>query len=390
MSINDTAVSVIIPSYKPDEKLLSTVRDLKEAGFEDIIVVDDGGGEEYGKYFQEIRTVEGCTVLVHPENRGKGAALKTAFRWYLDNRNGRGVITVDGDGQHRPEDVVICGERLLRTDDVVLGVRDFSGGDIPKRSTFGNKFSCGVFRLFVGMKISDTQTGLRAIPARYLESMCSVKGDRYEYETNMLLHMKRKGIDFSEVKIKTIYIDENETSHFRPVRDSARIYLLILKHLFTSPFILFLGSSMICYLFDIILFIILDSVLSPVEALSGIANGVVLMILTYGLSRIASSLLNFCLNRLIFHKQGGSVIKTLIKYYFLVAFNLMVGSIAVYIISSLLMGMGPVVSFFDSLPGDFSATAVKSVVKIVVDAMLYFCSYNVQKHLIFKKKDGNE
>ena len=79
-------ITVVLPSYKPDEKLLSTVEELEAAGFDDIIVVDDGGGEEYRKYFDILRDNANCTVLTHTENRGKGAALKTAFKWYLENK----------------------------------------------------------------------------------------------------------------------------------------------------------------------------------------------------------------------------------------------------------------------------------------------------------------
>ena len=224
-----TKVSVILPSYKPDDKMVSCVKSLKEAGFEDIIVVDDGGGEEYNRFFDEVRNIAGCTVLVHPQNRGKGAALKTAFSWYCENRDGSGVITVDGDGQHRPEDIHACAKKLCENDCVVLGARDFSSDIVPARSAFGNKFSCAFFRLFVGIKLSDTQTGLRAIPSRYLCDMCKVKGDRYEYETNMLLYMHKNAIPFEEVTINTIYIDDNESSHFRPVRDSIRPSLIMVS-----------------------------------------------------------------------------------------------------------------------------------------------------------------
>lgn len=386
MDIRYGDVSVVLPSYKPDDNLLRCVEGLKSAGFTDIIVVDDGGGADYNKYFDKVREIAGCTVLVHETNRGKGAALKTAFSWYLENRDGRGVITVDGDGQHRPSDIIACAEKLYGENSVVLGSRDFSSPDIPKRSSFGNKFSCFVFKTFVGMKIGDTQTGLRAIPTEFLPDLLKVKGDRYEYETNMLLYMKRNEIPYTEVKIETVYVDDNATSHFRPVKDSARIYSLILKHLFTSTFILFLGNSMICYLFDMIMFVILDWLLSPIDAFAAIAGGVLLAVTTYGIPRILSSLLNYCINRLIFKRQGGSVLKTMIKYYLLVAFNLAVGSITVYLIAMLLLKFDGVVAFCSNIPGDSPSTVLKSMVKIVVDGLLYICSYNVQKHLIFKKE----
>ncbi len=378
-----SAVSIILPSYKPDDKLVSAVDGLIKAGFDDIIVVDDGSGAEFNSYFDLVRNMEGVTVLVHPENRGKGAALKTAFSWYMFNRSGKGVITVDGDGQHRTEDIIACGEQLLKTGEIVLGVRDFSAPDVPPRSRFGNKVSSMVFRIFVGMKITDTQTGLRAIPARHLEFMCSIKGDRYEYETNMLLYMKRQDLKFSEVKITTVYIDENETSHFRPVRDSVRIYSLIFKFLLKSPFMLFFGSSVICYLFDYLLFIGLNYYIGK------IAQGLLVTVAAYGGARMASSLLNFYLNRLIFKKQGGSVGSTMVKYYLLVAFNLLVGSVAVHLISSGLLNVSFINEFCSGINSNSPSTVLESVVKIPVDGLLYVCSYTVQKHVVFKK-EGDE
>ncbi len=372
-------VSVVLPSYKPDDKLLSTVDELLSEGFQDIIVVDDGGGEAYNHYFDKVREKEGCTVLVHPENRGKGAALKTAFRWYIENREGRGVVTVDGDGQHRPEDVKALCRRLLETGETVLGARDFSKEGIPGRSVFGNKFSCGVFRLFVGMKLHDTQTGLRAIPAEELSGMLTIKGDRYEYETNMLLYMKRKGLKYSEVTINTVYIDDNESSHFRPVRDSARIYLLIIKHLLTSQFILCLGSSMICYFLDWLMFTFLNF------AVSRVAEGLMITVAAYGGARITSSLLNFYLNRLIFNKQGGSVLATMVKYYMLVAFNLLVGSIITYLLSTALINVDAVRVFCEGISEDSAQSVLESIIKVPADTLLYVCSFTVQKHIVFKK-----
>ncbi|MBQ3527291.1 MAG: glycosyltransferase [Clostridia bacterium] len=373
------SVSVVLPSYKPDEKLIDTVNGLIEFGFRDIIVIDDGGKEEYNHVFNKVREIDGCTVLVHPENRGKGAALKTAFKWYLENRNGRGVITVDGDGQHRPSDVAALSDKLLESGEIVLGCRDFSKEGIPARSVFGNKFSCGVFRVLVGMKLHDTQTGLRAIPTGELEGMLKVKGDRYEYETNMLLYMKRKEIGYSEVTINTIYIDDNESSHFRPVRDSVRIYSLIFKHIFTSQFFLCLGSSMICYLVDLAMFIFLNFMVSR------IAQGLLVTVAAYGGARIASSLLNFYLNRLVFDKQGGSVLVTMVKYYLLVAFNLLVGSLIVHLVSNALIGIESVRVFCEGVSDNSAQSVLESIVKVPVDTALYICSFTVQKHIVFKK-----
>lgn len=366
-------ISVILPSYKPDEKLYKTVCELKSAGFDDIIVVDDGGGAEYASYFDEVRALPECTVLVHPENRGKGAALKTAYKWYTENRNGVGVITVDGDGQHFPEDVKACCERLCETDECVLGVRDFSLPDVPPRSRFGNNVTSGIFRIFVGMRCSDTQTGLRAFPARLLPLMISVSGDRYEYETNVLLSMKREGIPFHEVKITTVYIDENETSHFRPVRDSARIYMLIIKFLLTSTFIKFLGSSFLSYLVDISLFSLLSFLLS------GLRGNLLTVAVPYALARLASSFLNYTLNRRVF-KSGSAIGKTIAKYYLLAIFILAAGAI---LVSLAVWGLLYIPAVANTVVTPAEKTVLYDLVKIPVDCALYVVSYRVQKKYIF-------
>ena len=174
------SVTVVIPSLNPDEKLAGVVRDLIQIGFDDIILVNDGSCTEYTANFP--KDLPECTLLIHEVNRGKGAAMKTAFRYLLErDKRTDGVITVDGDGQHKASDVLACARAMQETRGVVLGVRDFDLPDVPPRSRMGNKITSLVFRLFCGIKISDTQTGLRAIPLEYLPAMLEVSGDRYEY-----------------------------------------------------------------------------------------------------------------------------------------------------------------------------------------------------------------
>ena len=226
--------TLIIPSLDPDEKLAETVKKAAEAGIDDIILVDDGSSPECRKRFRELEALPGVTVLTHSVNKGKGAALKTAFSYFLENRKGRsGVVTADGDGQHRTEDIIACADAMQSGGHaIVLGCRDFSLPDVPKRSRFGNTLTSRVFRVFCGMNISDTQTGLRAIPTEYLPDVIEAEGSRYEYETHMLLLMGKRKIPFREVTIETVYIDANASSHFRPVRDSLRVYGIIFKSVF--------------------------------------------------------------------------------------------------------------------------------------------------------------
>ncbi len=298
-------ISVILPSLDPDIKLLTVIDGLVEYGFDDIILINDGSKQENLHYFEAAAAHPQVTVLHHPENRGKGAALKTAFTWFLEHRPERsGVVTVDGDNQHHPEDTKACALHMLETGRLTLGVRDFSQPDVPSRSRFGNRITSGVFKIFVGMRISDTQTGLRAIPAKYLRLFTQIEGDRFEYETNMLLKMQSCKIPFDEVKIRTVYIEENESSHFRPLQDSWRIYKLILSHFFKYT---------ICSLFSF--FVDEGAFMLFTHLFQGFASGFALTALPAGCARILSSVFNFTVNKkLVFHSSASSG-KALLRYF---------------------------------------------------------------------------
>ena len=222
-------IVIIIPSYNPDEKLVNLVEELVDYGFEKLVVVNDGSSPESLVYFDKVAEKKECKLLVHEKNMGKGCALKTAFSYCLGMKECCGVITVDGDGQHLPKDIMACVEAMHQDNKkVVLGVRDFSAKNVPFRSKFGNEMTKMVFRVVCGIRLSDTQTGLRGIPMQYLKQFASYQGERYEYETNMLLMMKKDGIEWQEVKISTVYLDNNERSHFNPIKDSWKIYKTIL------------------------------------------------------------------------------------------------------------------------------------------------------------------
>ena len=235
IDLNDLSrISVVLPSLDPDEKLVAVVDGLLEYGFTDIILVNDGSKPENLHYFTELAAQHPEITLLHHEvNKGKGAALKNAFRYFLDNRpEGLGVVTVDGDNQHRPKDAMAVAEAMCREPDKLwLGVRDFSLKQVPLRSKLGNKITRSFMKLACGVGVTDTQTGLRAIARRHLPLMCSIDGERYEYETQMLLSLKGAGLGVGEVVIDTVYIDENQTSHFNTVKDSWRIYRLIFRHI---------------------------------------------------------------------------------------------------------------------------------------------------------------
>ena len=182
-------VCALIPSYDPDERLVSTVKDLQSAGFRHIIVVDDGSRPDCQPYFDALKS-PACLVVHLPQNSGKGEALKMGFLTFLTQGwADAGVVTVDGDGQHSGQDALRCARALLRHPHaLILGGRDFSGSQVPARSRRGNRAMAALLNRLCGIPLRDTQTGLRAIPASCLPAFSGISGSRYEYETNMLLY----------------------------------------------------------------------------------------------------------------------------------------------------------------------------------------------------------
>ncbi len=356
-------VTVILPSYNPNEKLIKTVEGLIAVGFSDIVIVNDGSRVENDKYFPDHTKYPQCTVINHWVNRGKGAGLKTAFAFVRKTRpNCLGVVTTDDDGQHRPEDVLACAMRMINENRVVLGVRDFNLSGIPARSVFGNKLTSFVFRFLCGMRLSDTQTGLRAIPAEWLETLISVKGDRFEYETNMLLAFKDNDIEFVENPIETIYIEENKTSHFNPLKDSVIIYVQILKYLFSSltATAIDLGVFALCFA------LMFSDVVKDREVCTAICSVI---------ARVISSLCNYYINfRFVFSKKKGAS-NTLIKYYLLVVGIMAASSASTALISGLLPKTAEV--------------GLITLVKAAVDTVLFLVTFTLQREWVFggnKKK----
>ena len=338
---------IVIPAYNPSEQMLHVISELSETIDCSIICVNDGSVSESEHVF-EMAEEKGATVLSHDENKGKGCALKTAFRYILDNDGDDSVIaTVDADGQHDTDSVVKCIESLGDANDtIVLGARCFNDSTkIPLRSRFGNVVTRIVTRFLCGLKVSDTQTGLRSFSSKLLPFMLEVKGERYEYEMNMLLDSKEKGIVLMETPINTIYEGGNQSSHFRPLIDSVKIYSAIIKYI---------GASLTCFVVEYLIFIILAK-----------STGYI-FVSTY-VARFVSSLLNFFLNKKVVFKSNKSLWICIVEYY------------ALAFLSSTL-----------------SAACIKGLIhlphggveglKIVVDSLIFILNYIIQSRIIFTRK----
>ena len=335
------SIAVLIPAYKPDRRLNKLVDDLREAGFMNIVVVDDGGGEPFADIFADLRGK--ATVLTHPVNRGKGAALKTGLTEIMKTP-GIGVVTADADGQHTPADVAKIADAILENPNaLIMGSRDKKA--MPPRSKAGNTLTCGVFGLLTGLWISDTQTGLRGLPASALKRFSALEGDRYEYEINMLIAASEDKIPVKEVEIETIYIDNNASSHFNALKDGLRIYKLMFRQ--AGKFVV---SSLVSALIDIALFALLHYAAgwSRIAAQIG--------------ARVVSALVNYMLNsRMVFGKKMSG--QSLLKYAVLAVFILACSCAGHWVLEQL------------HVPAILAT--------IIVDGLLYIVSYRVQRSKVF-------
>lgn len=299
---------VLIPAYKPGPDFPGFVTELARAGVDRIYVVDDGSGVRYRARFDEAAAHPEVRLARHAVNLGKGAALKTGINAILcDYPEVPVIVTADADGQHASEDIIAVAQKACANPGaMVLGSRVFSK-DVPLRSKLGNNATRIVLQIVAGQKLSDTQTGLRAIPGRLLPDLLKIPSQGYEFELDMLLLSRNQRLRILEQPIRTIYLDGNASSHFNPLLDSMRIYFVLLR---------FAMISMCTAVLDNLLF-------SLVYAYTG----------SKGLSQIVGRLgaiaFNFTsVKRMVFNTRG-RVMREFLQYVTLVAVS---GTISYFMI----------------------------------------------------------
>jgi len=339
-------IAILIPAYRPDDKLVKLVNEL--AGEFPVVVVDDGSGEDCKRIFDALP--EGVTLLRHEVNRGKGAALKTAISYVLENcPECELALTADADGQHRYEDITrVNAVAQKHPKALVLGSRKFEG-DVPLRSRFGNGVTRQVFAIASGQKVYDTQTGLRAFGREAMKKFLDVPGDRYEYEINMLLSAAQAGVKIVEEPIETVYINDNSSSHFNPFKDSLKIYGCILK---------FGMSSVIGFIVDFLLVLLLSALTK------GLAENVSLAISVVG-ARFVSASVNFYINRTVVFKGNEKLGRAIVKYAAL-ALCILAANYALMYLLNIVLGMN------------------LALAKVVVEVLLFAASFVVQGKFVYR------
>lgn len=358
-------IAIIIPALDPDERLVSLVKNLREAKFSHLILVNDGSQPENQSYFDTCEKDYNCVVIRHAVNQGKGAALKSAFNYILKEKPDiKGAVTVDCDGQHTLEDTELCAKLTYQyPENLILGCRRFDDPSIPLRSRFGNKLTRQLIRLLCGIQVSDTQTGLRGLPTPLIEKhFANTKGERFEYEMNMLLEAKEHQIPIKEFPIQTIYLENNESSHFNPFLDSIRIYKVFLK---------FMLSSFSSFIIDIALFYLLGIILRrfiPENTMvfeHFVFGGTLLTLLRTVISRLLSSLYNFFINKKQVFKNDSKSSGILVRYYALCLVQLLLSWLLVEHL--------------------FSFIPYRTIRKCIIDTCLFVISFQFQREWVFKK-----
>lgn len=340
---------VLIPALNPSDQLIAVVKTLaSHQSVAQIILINDGSASCFDTVFQQASAAPKVEFLQHATNLGKGAALRTGINHFLCHAPaGFTLVTADADGQHLPEDIIAVGRQARENKhSLILGTRAFAG-DVPCRSKFGNNMTRRVFRTLIGKKIDDTQTGLRVIPRCIMPQLLKIKACGYAFELEMLILAARNGVRMETFPIQTVYLHGNQSSHFKPVLDSVRIYLVFVR--FITPFLLSL-------ILDLSLF-----------ALTWVLTRSLL--LSVATSRLTASSVSYLLNTQWITHSPSSKRRSLIQYTLYVVF---LGVTATWLIEILMHR--------------YSWNAVPA--KAMIESLLFLCTYGVQRNIGFAYTDS--
>ena len=274
---------------------------------------------------------------------------------YIQNLKKEGVVvTADADGQHTPEDIIKIAEKCEnKKNTIITGVRCFKG-KVPIKSKLGNTITKYVFLLSTGIYLQDTQCGLRAFHTDVIPFMIGVNGNRFEYEMHVLLEAS-KNMKIETTPIETIYMYNNSTTHFHPIRDAYMIYKNLLK---------FSISSLLSFIIDYTLYTILINVLLFLNEDSK-------MVMANVIARLVSATINYTLNKKYVFQNKQKHRQTAWKYILLATVILMINTGIMLLLK--VMGLENLY-----------------IIKLITEIILFIFSFVVQKLIVFKKKGPSD
>ena len=329
-------IAVLIPAFQPDDFLCQVISEIREFSLPTLIV-DDGSGKEYAPVFEKALSL-GAEVIHFTSNRGKGAALKSGFK-YLKELGYDAAITADADGKHTSEDIINVSNTLRKNpNSLIIGTRNLAS--LPLQYKTVNATTARLFRSLYGTSVTDTQSGLRGIPLKNTDRLLKLRGEHYEYEMNMLINYPKLFDELIEIQIETIYVEGNPSSHFRPIYDNAKIYAVLLK---SMPKFLFSSFSSFCIDYLLFAFFI------------GLTGGRAVFSTIF--ARLFSGCFNFTVNRFLVFGNAKSY--TLIKYLILAGSILTVNCLLISIATGL-FNIPPLIA------------------KVIIEVTMYFVNFTLQ------------
>lgn len=217
---NRLKVCVIVPTYN-NCKTLQRVLDSVLLYTSNIIIVNDGSTDETAKILENYSQL----VQIHfPKNVGKGLGLRAGFKKAiaLDYNY---AITIDSDGQHFASDIPNFIDSVEKEGEaLIIGSRNMVQEGVPKKSSFGNKFSNFWFWFETGIRLADTQSGFRLYPLQKIPKKYFT--NKFEFEIEVIVRSAWKGIPVKNIPIQVLYDPKERVSHFRPFQDFTRISVL--------------------------------------------------------------------------------------------------------------------------------------------------------------------
>ena len=341
---------VIIPVSSPNEKLPTYISSFTERGYK-VILVCDGCKPDNVPHIDD-----NCIVLRYSVKQGVGRAIKEGINYILTCLpECRCAVIADESCAYTYADAEKCTESALgQTGSLVLGARKLTRASVPLKARFINGSMKLLLRLLCGISITDTSTSLRAFSRSLMSEILGIQGEDSDFLINMLLYAKLKSIPIKEIPIETEYCPSKKRPFMQNLAKLLNIFFVFIKFMITS-----LSSFAV----DLLAFTLFVSIFKKF-----IDSPQYYILYSTILSRVLSAFLNFSLNKYTVFKKEGKALKTFLKYAALCSVQLLASSTLVFVV-------------YENI---FAGSVSESIIKIFVDAVLFFVSFQVQREWVFK------